>query len=218
MGSQVVSLLGNGSGTFRRTRFIGLMAAPLLFAGLVLLSACASISAEECLAADWYSIGVEDGAKGYTMSRLGAYRKDCAEVGVAPDADEYSRGRDVGLQSFCTYDRGFNEGKMGRYNSAVCPAGPLQAAFNEGYMAGRYVYDTTQTINRLENQLNDIRTEIVQIQTDLDNGYRVDKDGKAHPIGYYERKAMTDQLIKLSKDEGRLEGEIGMLRNSIAGM
>lgn len=195
----------------------GLLALPLLLIALLVLSACASISEEECLAADWYSIGVEDGSKGYPMSRIGAYRKDCAEVGVAPDAEQYGEGRLVGLESFCTYERGYAEGKRGASNKAVCPPGRLEAEFTQGYNDGRYVYGVKQNIRKLEQDLAAVNKEVDQIRGDLDNGYRVDSSGKKHEIGKYERDAMYERLLALGKEEGRLEGEISTLRHSIAG-
>lgn len=194
-----------------------MLSLPLLMATLIFLSACATISEEECLAADWYSIGVEDGARGYPISRIGNYRKDCAEVGVAPDAEQYRQGRLVGLESFCTYERGYSEGKRGASNRNVCPAGALEAEFTEGYDEGRYVYDINRQIRGLERELAELRDEMAQIRTDLDNGYRLDSAGKTHEIGKYERDAMYERLIALGREEGRLEGEIAGLRSSIAG-
>jgi hypothetical protein len=195
----------------------GLLFLPLLLIALLVLSACASISEEECLAADWYSIGVEDGSKGYPMSRIGAYRKDCAEVGVAPDADQYGQGRDYGLESFCTYERGYAEGKRGASNKAVCPPGQLEAEFMQGYNAGYYIYGVKQNIRNLERDLANVRGEIDEIRTDLDNGYRIDSAGTKHKVGKYERDSMYERLLALAKEESHLEGEIAALRNSIAG-
>lgn len=200
-----------------RGRNYGLFLMPLLLITLLVLSACASISEEECLAADWYSIGVEDGSKGYPMSRIGAYRKDCAEVGVAPDADQYSQGRDYGLESFCTYERGYAEGKRGASNKAVCPPGQLAAEFMQGYNAGHYIYGVNQNIRSLKRDLADVREEVDKIRGDMDNGYRIDSSGNKHEMGKYERDAMYERLLALGKEEGRLEGEIATLRNSIAG-
>ena len=167
--------------------------------------------------ADWYSIGVEDGSKGYPMSRIGAYRKDGAEVGVAPDADQYGQGRDYGLESFCTYERGYAEGKRGASNQAVCPPGQLEAEFMQGYNAGHYIYGVKQNIRSLERDLADVHEEVDKIRGDMDNGYRVDSAGNKHEISKYERDAMYERLLGLGKEEGRLEGEIATLRNSIAG-
>jgi hypothetical protein len=193
------------------------LALPLLALSLLALSACASISEEECLAADWYSIGVEDGAKGYPITRIGNYRKDCAEVGVAPDAEQYQAGRLVGLDSFCTYDRGYAEGKRGARNRSVCPPGPLAEEFAQGYDAGHYVYEVNRNIRNLEHNLADVRDEIAQIRTDLDNGYRTDSSGKKQTLNKYERDALYERLLALGKEEGRLEGELAALRSSIAG-
>lgn len=200
-----------------RSRIAGMLILPLLLITLLVLSACASISEEECLAADWYSIGVEDGSKGYPMSRIGAYRKDCAEVGVAPDADQYAQGRDYGLESYCTYERGYAEGKRGSSNRAVCPPGNLEAEFMQGYNDGHYVYEVNQNIRKLERDLAAVNKEVDEIRQDMDNGYRVDTAGNKHEIGKYERDAMYERLLALGKEEGRLEGEIATLRNSIAG-
>lgn len=200
-----------------RGRTFAILGFVLLAVAAILLSACESISSEECLAADWYSLGVEDGAKGYSLSRLGAYRKDCAEVGVAPDAEMYSQGRMVGLESFCTYERGYADGKRGAGNRAVCPPGPMEAEFTQGYNDGRYVYETNRKIRDLERRLADLREEMGQIRTDMQNGYRVDSAGVQHELGQYERGAMVERLLTLSKEEGRLEGEISTLYNNIAG-
>ncbi|MDH5557990.1 MAG: DUF2799 domain-containing protein [Alphaproteobacteria bacterium] len=200
-----------------RRSVLGMLVLPTLLVALLVLSACESISEEECLAADWYSIGVEDGSKGQPMSRIGAYRKDCAEVGVSPDATKYGEGRLVGLQSFCTYDRGYDEGKNGSGKTSVCPPGNMQAEFMQGYNAGYYIYEVKQNIRKLERELNSVRNEVAQIRDDMDKGYRIDSAGAKHEISKYERDAMYERLLALGKEEGRIEGEISTLRASIAG-
>lgn len=189
---------------------------PVMLATLVVLSACASLSEEECLAADWYTIGVEDGSKGYQVSRIGAHRKACAEVGVQPDMARYNEGRNLGLQSFCTRERGYAEGEKGRSYSGVCPQ-HLEPLFMQGYLAGQDVYRTKQNIRRLEKELAGVRGEVAQIRENLDQGYTVDKAGKKHPLSKYERDAMYERLLALGKEEGRLEGEIATLRGNLSG-
>lgn len=189
---------------------------PLLLVLLTGLSACASLSEEECLAADWYAIGVEDGSRGADMSRIGAHRKACAEVGVAPDIALYEQGRARGLESFCTRERGYYQGERGQRYSGVCPA-HLEPQFMQGYLAGQEVYRTNQNIRRLEHELKKVRDEIALIRQNLDQGFAVDKDGKKHELNKYERDAMYERLLALGKEEGRLEGEIATLRQSLAG-
>jgi len=200
-----------------RGRRAGLFVLPVMLLGLLALSGCASLSAEECLAADWYTIGVEDGSRGQSVSRIGAHRKACAEVGVQPDMARYNDGRAFGLQSFCTRERGYAEGENGHRYSGVCPP-HLEPVFMQGYLAGQDRYRTKQEIHRLERDLAGVRKEVADIRTNLDQGYTVDEKGNKHTLNKYERDAMYERLLALGKEEGRLEGEISALRTSLASM
>ena len=197
-------------------RLRGYIVLPVMLVVLLVVSACASLSKEECLAADWYTVGVEDGSKGYTVSRIGAHRKACAKIGVQPDMARYSEGRNFGLQSFCTRERGYREGESGRKYNGVCPP-QLEAAFMQGYLAGQEKYRIAQNIRRLEGELKKVRTEVADIRAILDDGYRVDSAGKKHIVGKYERDAMYERLMALGKEEGRLEGEIASKRTELIG-
>lgn len=194
----------------------GYIVLPVMLVVLLVLSACASLSEEECLAADWYTIGVEDGAKGQPMQRIGAHRKACAEVGVQPDMDRYSQGRDFGLQSFCTRERGYREGEAGRSYNGVCPP-HLEGTFMQGYLAGQEKYRIKQDIRRLETELATVRKEVAEIRAALDNGYTVDDKGVKNPVTKYERDAMYERLLALGKEEGRLEGAIASKRTELIG-
>src|SRR5690625_7945360 len=77
--------------------------------GLLILpvSACATLSEGECLTADWYEIGQQDGRSGHERSRLHDHRKACAKHAVTPDETAYFAARDDGLRLYCTRERGF---------------------------------------------------------------------------------------------------------------
>ena len=66
---------------------------------LLLVSGCASLDKDECLHANWYAIGLEDGARGRSVERLGDHRRACAKHNVAPSAERYVAGRNEGLKS-----------------------------------------------------------------------------------------------------------------------
>lgn len=127
------------AGRERSSRYI----LPALLLTALFVAGCAGgMSKKECAVADWYAVGVEDGSKGYDLSRLGSHRKACAKAGVTPDADRYAQGRLVGLQSYCTFERGRAQGQRGAAMSTVCPAGPLEAQFTQGYNAGLPLFCT----------------------------------------------------------------------------
>jgi hypothetical protein len=66
-----------------------------------LMVACATLGKDECLRADWYAIGLEDGARGQPLERSGDHRRACAEHGVTPKIEPYLVGRNEGLKSYC---------------------------------------------------------------------------------------------------------------------
>src|SRR5688572_32524746 len=99
---------------------------------LALLAGCATLDKDQCLRANWYAIGLEDGARGQPLERLGTHRRACAEHGVAANPERYVAGRNEGLKTFCTYERGFSHGRSGHADAGACPA-PLAAGFRSGY-------------------------------------------------------------------------------------
>ena len=60
-----------------------------ILAATAALSGCNSMSAQECLATDWRTVGYEDGVNGYSGDRIGRYRNVCSEYGVMPNLAEY---------------------------------------------------------------------------------------------------------------------------------
>lgn len=158
-----------------------------------LLSGCASMNRGECVSANWYAIGLEDGARGQPLERLGTHRRACAEHGVAPNAERYVAGRNEGLKSFCTYERGFAQGRGGQAYGGACPA-PLAAAFQSGYQRGRELYD-------LHRSLSDVQKQITRSKTLL-------KEGIPNPR---QRAAEVERLEDLTRESEQLEATIARL-------
>ena len=128
----------------------------------LLLAACASLDKDECLHADWYAIGLEDGARGHAVERLGDHRRACAKHNVMPDSERYVAGRNDGLKSFCTYERGFSEGRAGHGYAAGCPQ-PAGADFLAGYNRGRELHE-------LHRRLEEVNREIGRSKQALTEG------------------------------------------------
>lgn len=125
----------------------------ILVAGLLLqIVACAGISERDCTNPDWYMTGFEDGAAGYSSSRLQHHLDACADAGEAPDEDAWRAGHEDGLTHFCSPAGGLAEGSRGRIRSKVCPA-QLADGFDEGYRLGREIYETNQELNRIEGEI-----------------------------------------------------------------
>src|SRR5699024_5332942 len=88
---------------------------------VLLLPGCATLSEGECLTADWYQIGQQDGRHGFQRARFHKHQKACAEHGVRPDENAYYAGRLAGLESYCAPSSGFRRGRDGDRYTGVCP-------------------------------------------------------------------------------------------------
>lgn len=159
----------------------GLAALLLAVAALGLLGGCATLSEGQCLTADWYEIGRQDGRNGLDRARLHEHRKACASHGVTPDEAAYFAGRDEGLMLYCTPSSGFHQGREGKRYGNVCPP-ELEARFLHEYRKGSELYALYQAINNvnsniaaIEKRLEDeelTRDELKQVQRDLRDLYR----------------------------------------------
>jgi hypothetical protein len=120
----------------------------------LLLGGCASMNQSECLNADWQMIGLEDGAKGQSLSYIGNHRKACAEYNISPDLEKYQLGHQQGLQKYCTYAKGFNLGSRGSNYNGVCPP-ELEENFQIGHQRGREIYALTVELKRTEASIKE---------------------------------------------------------------
>ena len=140
---------------------------------LLLLSGCASMNKDQCLVADWYQVGYEDGLRGENPARIRDYREDCASHGVAPLWQDYQQGHDAGSTRYCTPLRGFNHGLNGNQYNQNCPAN-LEASFLSAHRDGqtlfverRHVNDLATQLDHHIHQLDDISEELTLLEDQL---------------------------------------------------
>lgn len=166
------------------------MLRPVSIVLAALLAGCASLDRDECRAADWYAIGLEDGARGRALERLGDHRRACAEHGIAPQTERYLAGREAGLKTFCTYERGFEHGRSGQRYAGGCPAA-MAASFQSGYQLGRELHE-------LNRRLAEVQAEIGRSRARL-------KEGLPSPRA---RAAEVERLEELTRESVALEARI----------
>lgn len=131
------------------------------------LSGCETMSKEECLSADWYQVGYQDGRDGKARSQIEAIAKSCAKTNVTPDRERYFSGRNRGLHEYCTPEHGFYLGKEGTSYNHVCPpesAGSFEAAYSEGHR----IYDARQRVRRLEEKRHELEEKLSKAANDED--------------------------------------------------
>ena len=103
-------------------------------------------------------------------------------------------GRNEGLKSFCTPERGYSEGRAGHAYAAGCPE-PLAGSFLGGYRRGRELHD-------LHRQLSTLESEIARSKKAL-------TDGIPNPRS---RAAELDRLEALTREAQQVETRIQQFR------
>lgn len=172
------------------------------------LAGCASMSAEECLVADWEAIGYEDGARGAAADTIGRHRKACASAGIAPDFRDYERGRQAGLLEYCRPAVGYRVGTSGGGYSGVCPP-DLEGDFMAGYAEGRELYELRSEVSGIEGRIDARARELETLRADMaETAARlIAGEGTAE-----ERVRLLLETKEMSRREGELEAEIASLQ------
>ncbi len=181
---------------------------------LMLLSGCGGkmMNENECMVADWRTIGYQDGSAGRPEGYLEKRGQACAEYGVAPDMDQYLLGRSQGLIAFCQPRRGFDIGSRGGRYDYVCPSN-LESNFLSAYQDGRGLLDRrvllgdferehSAALNRLDYLEKQIATDTIRLATD--------------PLTSEERVALALNVKEMAEERGRLQERLPQIEVDIA--
>ena len=162
----------------------------LALAFTLLVSGCSTLNEDECRSADWNGIGFLDGSRGLPPERLAKHRGACARVGISPDVEAYTAGRDLGLELYCTPSKGFTAGLTNVYHD-VCPR-HLENDFLRAFEDGRKV-------RKLENLAAEARRQADAERTRHEQRVKrlADLDGK---IEKAENWANQHGLLVLRRD------------------
>jgi hypothetical protein len=178
----------------------------LLCAGLAMfvMSGCATMSGDECMATDWSAVGYEDGARGYTTERFSKYRKACAKQGVTADFSSYQVGREQGLVEYCQPGRGYSVGVNGGRYYGVCSV-DLEADFVDAYNDGYHLYTLRSNVNNTDSRINAKQRELENVEDAILHAEAalIDRETTTE-----RRIILLAELKDLSEDTGRLEAEI----------
>lgn len=169
-----------------------------------ILSGCATMGKNECLNADWKSVGYEDGARGYQGARIGEHRKACADYNVTPDLQAYSWGRLQGLAEWCKPANGYRQGARGTRYNGVCPP-QYEAAFLQAMDRGRVVYEYKQKIRTRKNELNRWYKEREQREEDI--GLMEEELIRAK-VGPKRRWVLLNDIRAAERELGQLDDDI----------
>src|SRR6266404_1769391 len=113
----------------------------LALAGLLTaVLSCAILSKDQCETMNWFEKGKTDATEGQSPTRFESYRAACSKHSITADQDAYTKGFAIGLETFCTEDRGYSVGREGFNYQRTCPK-DLEAAFLKGYYLGHREFE-----------------------------------------------------------------------------
>lgn len=163
----------------------------LPLAAALALAGCESMSVSECKVADWYRVGLADGAKGESDRHIADYTEDCGKAGIVPNAPLYRRGWDTGIVQFCTAANGWREGVQGHSGkSSVCLGQVGYPAFSRYFEAGLQVHRTQEQMRRNNDEAN-------RLQGRLDASKSDD-----------EKKSLREDLRRIDREQARLRNQL----------
>ena len=175
-----------------------------LISAVMIISGCAGMSSDECLATDWTAIGYEDGSRGYTSDNFSKHRKACAKHGVQADFGDYQEGRAGGLNEYCQPGRGFSVGVNGGSYYGVCNV-EQEGDFLDAYNTGHHLYSLRSAVNYANSSINSKKHELERIEDEI----------IAHGAAIVATETTQEQRIYLLADiknlaerSGELEAEI----------
>ncbi len=171
------------------------------------LSGCATMSREECVAADWRTVGYQDGVAGRSADWLARHGSACTKHGRPPDLDAYVAGRERGLNIFCQPRRGYGLGVSGDAYGGVCPS-QLENDFLTAYREGRGLYLLRKDVRAIEHRMTSLALELGDIDRRLEKKQRALVTGKLPPA---ERHRLAEAIRGLAERRGRLAERIPYL-------
>jgi len=130
---------------------------------LLILTGCATMTAEQCVAADWQTIGHQDAMEGRASGHLRHHIDACSDHGITANETAYTAGHAEGARAFCTPANGFRLGRSGGANNNICPD-DLANAFSVTYEAGRDLYSRKQAVHSAESNLDSLERQMRQLE------------------------------------------------------
>lgn len=187
---------------------------PFLLIAVLLLAGCATMGKDECLNANWLTIGFEDGSRGYPGNRIGEHRKACAKHGVTPDLAAYESGRKRGLVTWCAPRNGYRIGLGGGQYNGVCPRS-MEAPFIEAVSKGRAVYGYQKEVNKARNELKQMHKDLEGMDEDL---VSMEAEMISNGVTPRRRVQLLREIRQLEDDKKLFINDIGDMEIQVADM
>lgn len=183
----------------------------MLVAATLLVTSCSTMNKNECLTADWKTIGFSDGAKGQPASRITRHHSACAEHGVTPNLSAYNKGRSQGLVQYCTPSNGYINGLSGRKYNGICSS-HNEKAYVEALEFGLVVNKEENTLTQMKRAYADEENRIYSLERGLKRAENRIVKGKLTELQRYK---LIQKTKKMAEELGAAKNNLGPLSDDI---
>lgn len=177
-----------------------------------ILSGCGGLSKNECRTADWRTIGYEDGSRGYPLSQIGKYRKDCADHSVTPNMASYKAGHQEGVKHYCQPRNGYHVGMRGSTYYNVCPQ-ELNLAFLDAYDYGREVNSLSSKLKRKKAHRKRVIKRMKAIDDEI---LHKEQHMLAQNVPMAERVLLLKEIKDLMDEKAELDSTLHTIEHDVA--
>ena len=176
--------------------------------GALQISGCSTgMGKDQCVAADWRTIGYEDGLHGFPADRIGVHRVACAKHQITPNLAAYTEGRERGLIEYCQPKNGFRVGLHGGGYANVC-SGSTESLFVDSYRYGRQIYDARSELRNTQARLRGARDGLAQTEAAMAS---VTAELVLPHVSTDRRAFLATELVRLTQARSDLVARIGDL-------
>ena len=188
---------------------------PVVVAVCLLAVGCSSTSEFVCTS-DWLETGSRDGQNGVAGNRIERYVRDCAAFDVVPEQEVYERGRQEGLQVYCTQENGYALAVDSGRLQDVCPS-ELATAFRDGFRDGELMLLARQAIDNLNDDKRSIENDMRCAAQEIDGGttelgiLSIESESNASVQARQEIERLTGEFNRLELDIDTAEGQCSEL-------
>lgn len=171
------------------------------------LTACASMSLEECRYADWSEVGRSDAQRGHTSENLARHRKSCAKAGYPVNSERYYSGYNRGLKDYCVAATAFNAARYDKSKPQQCLDSSVRSSdFARAYEYGLNVRDADMLSASLQQEISNLQRTMEEMDARL---HAIHATLDHEDLSNYEAIELHEESIaisaKLSRDHARLD-------------
>jgi len=187
--------------------------------GLLILSqlgACAVMSKQECVNADWRQVGYQVGVDGNTdiSQAYSARERACSKHGVEANWQHFEQGHADGVVQYCQLDNAVELGVRGASRSIdnqVCSERDYPG-FREAFNVGYKLYALRKLVQESDSTIANLNSKTYRHQQDI---RRINHDLESEDLDKSARKRLRQERRKIRAYIYELDQEIKQCNNRL---